>query len=65
MEKIILDSVDKYNKLYGLETLHPLVSVIDLTKATRIVNNIQMDYEIYAIYLKNSTECDIKYGRKK
>ena len=29
-----LDSVDKYNKLFGLETLHPQVSVIDLSKAT-------------------------------
>ena len=31
MDKILnLDSVDLYNKLYGLETLNPLVSVIDL-----------------------------------
>ena len=65
MEEIVLDTVDKYNKLYGLETLHPLVSVIDLTKATRVVNHMQMDYGIYALYLKNSTECNIKYGRKK
>ena len=29
MNKIFnLDSVDQYNKLYGLETLNPLVSVI-------------------------------------
>ena len=34
MDKILnLDSVDLYNKLYGLETLNPLVSVIDLNKA--------------------------------
>ena len=40
MDKILnLDSVDQYNSLYGLETLNPLVSVIDLNKATR-----QMDY---------------------
>lgn len=33
MEKVInLDNVDQYNNLYGLETLHPLVSVVDLTK---------------------------------
>lgn len=36
MNKIIkLESVDQYNSLYGLETLHPLVSVVDLTKATK------------------------------
>lgn len=34
MDNIIkLDSVDTYNKLFGLETKHPLVSVVDLSKA--------------------------------
>ena len=38
MEQIIkLENMDQYNSLYGLETLHPLISVIDLTKATKIV----------------------------
>lgn len=60
---IQLDTVDKYNKLYGLETLHPLVGVVDLTKATKIVNHIQMDYGLYALFLKGGKECDIKYGR--
>ena len=32
---IKLDTVDKYNQLFGLETLHPSVSVIDLSEATR------------------------------
>ena len=42
MDKILnLDSVDLYNKLYGLETLNPLVSVIDLNKAT--TTNIKED----------------------
>lgn len=61
---IQLDTVDKYNKLYGLETLHPLVGVVDLTKATKIVNHIQMDYGLYALFLKGGKECDIKYGRR-
>ena len=35
MEEVIkLNSVDQYNKMYGLETLHPLVTVVDLSKAT-------------------------------
>ena len=66
MKTIIdLDSVDKYNKLYGLETLHPLVAVIDLTKATKVVNHIQMTYGVYALYLKCTEGCEIRYGRKK
>lgn len=65
MEKIIqLDTVDKYNKLYGLKTLHPLVSVIDLTEATKIVNHIQIHYGVYALFLKSGKECEIKYGRR-
>ena len=45
MDKILnLDSVDLYNKLYGLETLNPLVSVIDLNKATSSVDLIRFNY---------------------
>lgn len=64
MDKIIqLDQIDKYNELYGLETLHPLVSVIDLTQATKIVNHITVNYGVYALFLKQTKSCDLKYGR--
>ena len=59
-----LDSIDAYNKLYGLETKHPLVSVIDLTEATKVVNHVRMDYDVYALFLKNGTNCRLKYGRQ-
>lgn len=59
-----LDSIDAYNKLYGLATLHPLVTVINLRKATRIVNNIRMDYGVYALFLKNGVNCTLRYGRR-
>lgn len=62
--RIVLDSVDKYNKLYGLETLHPLVTVVDLTQATQVVNHIEMTYGLYALFVKEGKECDIKYGRR-
>lgn len=65
MNQIIkLDSVDQYNGLYGLETLHPLVSVVDLAKATKSINHIQVNYGLYALFLKETKSCDIKYGRK-
>ena len=65
MDKILnLDSVDLYNKLYGLETLNPLVSLIDLNKATSSVDFIRFNYGIYALYLKLEKACDIKYGRQ-
>lgn len=64
-DKIIkMDSVDVYNELYGLEILHPLVTVVDLTKARNVVNHVRMNYGIYALYLKERKSCDIKYGRR-
>ncbi|MCP9612767.1 helix-turn-helix domain-containing protein [Coprobacter tertius] len=65
MDKVLnLDSVDLYNKLYGLETLHPLVSVIDLNKATRYMYYTHWNYGVYALYLKLEKVCEIKYGRQ-
>lgn len=66
MEKTIinLDSIDAYNKLYGLPTLHPLVTVIDLKQATRAVNNVRIKYGVYALFLKNGVECSLRYGRR-
>lgn len=59
-----LDSIDAYNKLYGMKTLHPLVTVLDLKTATKPVNHIRMNYGVYALFLKNGAKCSIKYGRK-
>ena len=65
MKEIInLDSVDKYNKLFGLETFHPLVSVVDLSKATDIPEDFTINYGIYALFLKQVKCGDIRYGRK-
>ena len=65
MDKILnLDSVDLYNKLYGLETLNPLVSVIDLNKATSSVDLIRFHNSKKKLYLKLEKACDIKYGRQ-
>ena len=59
-----LDTVDQYNRLYGLETLNPLVSVVDLNKATRQVSYTHWNYGIYALFLKLEKACDIWYGRQ-
>lgn len=65
MEHLIqLNNIDAYNKLYGLKTSHPLVSVVDLTKATRTVNHIKMNYGVYALFLKQGANCTLKYGRQ-
>lgn len=61
---VSIDSIDAYNKLYGLETDHPLVTVLDLKKATRTLNHVRMDYGVYALYLKNGVNCRLMYGRQ-
>ena len=39
MEEITkIESIDQYDQLFGLETLHPLVNVIDFSKATKTQN---------------------------
>lgn len=63
-EIINLDSIDAYNRLFGLKTLHPLVTVVDLKKATQAVNHVRMKYGVYALFLKNGVYCSLKYGRK-
>ena len=55
MEEVIkLDEVDKYNKLFGLETRHPLVSVVDLSKATQWPEHFKINYGVYALFLKDT-----------
>lgn len=65
LQQINLNSVDTYNKLYGLPTLHPLVTVVDLKQAKEVVNNARFTYGLYALFLKNGVQCTLKYGRKK
>lgn len=61
---IKLDAVEDYNRLFGLETLHPLVNVIDLSEATRFPNHLAVNYGIYALFLKETKCGDIRYGRQ-
>lgn len=65
MEEVIkLDEIDKYNKLFGLETRHPLVSVVDLSKATQWPEHFKINYGVYALYLKDTYCGNIMYGRQ-
>ena len=64
MKKIFLDSVGTYNRLYGLPTKHPLVATVDLREAANYANHIELQGEIYSLFLKNAPYCRLKYGRK-
>lgn len=65
MEKIIkLDNIDDYSRLFGIETLHPLVNVVDLREATSLPNHFKVNYGIYSLFLKDTRCGDIRYGRQ-
>lgn len=61
---IKLDTVDAYNQLFGLETLHPLVNVVDLSEANGYPTHFTVNYGIYALFLKDIKCGDIRYGRQ-
>lgn len=65
MEEVIkVDTIDQYNKLFGLETLHPLVAVVDLSKAPVWPEHFRFNYGVYCIYLKDAKCGTIRYGRQ-
>src|SRR5258708_364278 len=63
MEKVIdFKSISDYNSFNNHKTLHPLVSILDLSKAdTR--QHYKMNFGIYCIILKDVKCGDLKYGR--
>src|SRR5919202_6170144 len=59
-------TVSEYNATVEHKTLHPLVSVIDLSKCSRRKRNPAIEalsFGFYAVFLKNDKNCEIKYGR--
>jgi AraC-like DNA-binding protein len=57
-----LDSVSTYNKLRGVKTFHPLISVIDVSNTKRVPQGTYK-FEVYTIFLKELKCGELKYGR--
>lgn len=65
MEDIIkIESIDQYNKLFGLETKHPLVSVVNLSEAPIWPEHFCFNYGMYCLYIKEVKCGSISYGRQ-
>ncbi|MCQ2326967.1 MAG: helix-turn-helix transcriptional regulator [Bacteroidales bacterium] len=62
MEEIFLNSVQDFNEYTGVETLHPLVSVVHVEN-TDYIKECVMHYGVFAIYLKENKGCKLSYGR--
>lgn len=60
------DTVGEYNALNNHETMHPLVSIIDFSKANPrtwgIEKNVRINFGLYCIFLKDVKCGDLKYG---
>src|SRR4030042_4818766 len=64
MDEIIkLDNISQFNTLRGIETLHPLVSVIDFSKM-KLIPVARANYGFYCVFLKEAVCGDLKYGCK-
>jgi transcriptional regulator, AraC family len=62
-EILNIETIAEYNDMLGIETLHPAVSVIDLSKA-RPMKHLRHTFSFYVMYLKDEKNCDLIYGRQ-
>lgn len=59
-----IETVTQYNDMLDVVTLHPLVSVIDLSKA-KPMKHMRHTFSFYTVYLKDEKNCDLLYGRQR
>lgn len=62
------NTVNDYNMLNNHKTLHPLVSVLDFSKAKPRDwdgnKKVRLYFGFYCVFLKQVKECDLRYGRQ-
>ncbi|MDY4850260.1 MAG: helix-turn-helix transcriptional regulator [Paludibacteraceae bacterium] len=62
MEEVFINTIQDFNDYQGVETFHPLVSVVHVEN-TEHIKECVMHYGLYAIYLKENKGCKLSYGR--
>lgn len=62
MQEIFFNTIQDFNDYQGVETLHPLISVMRVENVDHIKECV-MHYGLYAIYLKENKGCKLSYGR--
>ena len=62
---LVIDNIDTYNKWYGQETLHPLVTVVNQRTTPEWFNGATLRYGLYGIFLKQGDGCSARYGRER
>lgn len=62
MKEIYIDTVQAFNDYHGVETLHPLVSVVNFC-GEKAVESAKIHFGIYVLFLKETKGCKLSYGR--
>ncbi len=62
---IHLDTISELNKILGLETHHPLITVVDFSKISVQFDECLISTNLYSIMVKDSCQGIIKYGRNR
>ena len=62
MQEFFLNTIQDFVDYQGMETLHPLVSVVHV-EDTEHIKECVLHYGFYAIYLKENKGCKLSYGR--
>ena len=62
-EIIEMDHIYQYNDRVNMETLHPLISVIDFSLVDSQIQRARMRYGFYSVFLKEVKCGDLHYGK--
>ena len=62
MKEYFFNSIQDFNDYIGVDTLHPLVSVVRFDKDIKQVESLH-HYGLYALFLKENKGCKLSYGR--
>ncbi len=57
------ETIKQYNEMFNNQTLHPLISLVDLNKSNRLPRS-KFTLNFYAIVIKETRCGDIRYGNK-
>lgn len=59
-----IETIEEYNRILGIDTPHPLVSVINLDES-RPMRHMRHTFSFYVVFLKDEKNCELIYGRQK
>ena len=59
-----IETISEFNSMLGVKTLHPLVSVINLSYA-KPMHHLRHTCSFYVVFLKDEKNCELTYGRQR